>query len=318
MRNLLKYAIAFGVVISETDVDELGFDVTLDAFKKYFEIPATETETSGYKKSANFVVADVEGWFNQKEKIEAGKMTVAKPEATTAGATTEKQGVLTDADNPTGKKAAAAKKPAATAKTTTAPVVDKKQAAADKKKAADDKKAADKAAKDKEKADAKAKAIADKAAKAQKLELNRTDLIYLVIKKELAKGEKGMTMEQIKRALKNSNPDWNSGHIHKALWYFGAQPHKVVKMEKTLEAMKAAKVAIPELPKYELPAPKPVVEKKPKAPAAAPATKAAATKAPAAAKPAANKAATATKAAATTKATPAAKKTATAAPKAKK
>ncbi|MES2287289.1 MAG: hypothetical protein V4547_16475 [Bacteroidota bacterium] len=277
MRNLLKFAIAFSVAITENDTEELGFEPTLDTFKKYFEIPDGETETSGFVKNENFKLEDVSEWFNQKEKIEAGTMKLVKPAADAAAAP---------------KPAAAAAAPkvdAAAAKATAAAT----KAAADKAKA-DAKAAADKVKADSKAAVEKAKADAKKAkedAKNANVELNQREKVYLMIRNEEAKGKAGLSRKDLQVAIMNSNPEFNAGAIWACFKHYDNKKQNAFDKEKILLEKKQPIV----LYDFKMPEPKETKEQRDAAKAAA---KAAADKVKADAKAAADAAKVAAKAAA--------------------
>lgn len=68
MRNLIKLAVLFAVAPSETDVDQLGFEPTIEDFKNYFEIPAEATDAT-YKDSSNFdAYGDLAWMLTDEEK----------------------------------------------------------------------------------------------------------------------------------------------------------------------------------------------------------------------------------------------------------
>lgn len=65
MRNLINFALMFHVMLTETDVEQLGPDVTLEDFKTYFEIPE---QSDGFKVSKNFNVEDLSAYMTEQEK----------------------------------------------------------------------------------------------------------------------------------------------------------------------------------------------------------------------------------------------------------
>lgn len=73
MRNLILFAVAFGVVLSETDVEELGSNVSEIDFKNYFGIPQETEQNSGFVKSEGFAISDISEWMNDEEKAELAK-----------------------------------------------------------------------------------------------------------------------------------------------------------------------------------------------------------------------------------------------------
>ena len=129
MRNLIKFAIQFAVVLTENDVLELGYDPTEAEFKEYLEIPAETPED--YKHSEDFAVSKLQPFMNAEEAA-----TVEGDVEKTEPATTE-------------------------------PTEDKKETAAEKKKREAAEKKAQKEADKKAKAEAKEKEKAEKDAKAK-------------------------------------------------------------------------------------------------------------------------------------------------------
>lgn len=82
MRNLILFAIAFSVSLSESDVEELGMNVSEIDFKDYFGIPKETEQTDGFVKSEGFNIKDLEHLMNEEELASAG--VVAKPVAEAA------------------------------------------------------------------------------------------------------------------------------------------------------------------------------------------------------------------------------------------
>lgn len=89
MRNLILFAVAFGVVLSETDVEELGMNVSEIDFKNYFGIPQETEQGSGFVKSEGFAVSDLSEWMNDEEKAELAKELPVTEEAVEAAPATE-------------------------------------------------------------------------------------------------------------------------------------------------------------------------------------------------------------------------------------
>lgn len=73
MRNLILFAVAFSVCLTETDIEQLGYDVTEEDFKNYFGIPAEATKESGFAKNENFKVTDLADMMNDAEREEFAK-----------------------------------------------------------------------------------------------------------------------------------------------------------------------------------------------------------------------------------------------------
>ena len=100
MRNLILFAVAFSVVLTEADVLELGYDVAEVDFRNYFGIPEdavlnADAVKSTFAKTEGFKVADVAYYLDGNEKkalakrMEAEKGTsTSKPKATPAAGTT--------------------------------------------------------------------------------------------------------------------------------------------------------------------------------------------------------------------------------------
>jgi len=88
MRNLILFAVAFGVVLSETDVEELGSNVSEIDFKNYFGIPQETEQNSGFVKSEGFAISDLSEWMNEEEKAELAKELPVSEEAVEANAET--------------------------------------------------------------------------------------------------------------------------------------------------------------------------------------------------------------------------------------
>ena len=244
MRNLLIMAIAMQVVINEADATHLGYDVTEEDFRAYFEIPEqtvvdVEAMSSNFRKDEDFSFEFLKKFMTGKEqKLYKEKFPVKE-------------------DKPAKHTAKAAKPAKAAAE------VDSKEAdakiAADKKKA-DDKAAADaakaakkvaddaaKAAKkeakdaaDKEKADAKAAAAAEKAAKKEAdAKLKADKLAAKKAPKALSRSQEIQiyhTEEKTFEQIKELHPDWNEAHIRNALYYAKQNPDVVAKtVEKKAE-----------------------------------------------------------------------------------
>ena len=66
MRNLISLAIAYAVVLTENDVLELGYNVTEEEFKQYFEIPE-EAVSGEFKKNEEFTPSSIVQFMNTEE-----------------------------------------------------------------------------------------------------------------------------------------------------------------------------------------------------------------------------------------------------------
>ena len=86
MRNLISLAIAYAVVLTENDVLELGYNVTEEEFKQYFEIPE-EAVSSEFKKNEEFTPSSIVQFMNTEESAEfvEGAEKPAKEEKTAKG-----------------------------------------------------------------------------------------------------------------------------------------------------------------------------------------------------------------------------------------
>lgn len=69
MRNLISLAIAYAVVLTENDVLELGYNVTEEEFKQYFEIPE-EAVSGEFKKNEEFTPSSIVQFMNAEESAE--------------------------------------------------------------------------------------------------------------------------------------------------------------------------------------------------------------------------------------------------------
>lgn len=109
MRNLISLAIAFAVVLTENDVLELGYDVTPEDFKQYFEIPEDAVEGE-FKKSEDFAPTSIIQFMNAEEssQFEAPAKEEAKTE--TAAEKKKREAAEKKAQKEADKKAAADKK----------------------------------------------------------------------------------------------------------------------------------------------------------------------------------------------------------------
>ena len=242
MRNLLKFAIAFGVVLSETDTEELGFEPTIEAFKDYFEIPVTEDENSGFLKSPEFKVSDNSGYFNQLEKKET-KGLIAKEKAPTPAAepaTPKEQSVVDKTKKEADEKlksdavaAKAAKDAEAAKKKADSDAV--KLAATNAKADAIKKKADAKLAADAAKAAAKAESDKKKLDALKNVELNQREKVYLMIRNEEAKKD-GLTRKQLQSAILHANPEFNAGAIWACFKHFDARKESAFEKEKIILA----------------------------------------------------------------------------------
>lgn len=86
MRNLISLAIAYAVVLTENDVLELGYNVTEEEFKQYFEIPE-EAVSGEFKKNEEFTPSSIVQFMNTEESAEfvEGAVKPAKEEKTAKG-----------------------------------------------------------------------------------------------------------------------------------------------------------------------------------------------------------------------------------------
>lgn len=206
MRNLLAFAFAFAVVLTEEDIDALGYEPTEEQFKEYFGIPA-EAVSGEYKHTENFNGSDLEDWMNEDEK-QAASTTKSETGNTetdenTAEATTDAPAAEPKKETPAEAKArkAAEKQAAADAKNKveiTQAHLDADPKLAETQKVGDkmDKKLFDKRAKEKAKEDKAAQSAAPKKA-------GVIQTIFLAI----AESETPVTQEQILERLKKDFPD---------------------------------------------------------------------------------------------------------------
>jgi hypothetical protein len=67
MRNLVKFALDYSVAVTEDDVLELGYDVTEEDFKAYFEIPEDAATLPAYKKHEDFDPNSMKPFMNTEE-----------------------------------------------------------------------------------------------------------------------------------------------------------------------------------------------------------------------------------------------------------
>lgn len=89
MRNLIKFAVMFAVAPSETDIDQLGFEPTIEDFKSYFEIPADATDAT-YKDSSNFdAYGDLAWMLTDEEKAILDPERAEKATETEPGVSSE-------------------------------------------------------------------------------------------------------------------------------------------------------------------------------------------------------------------------------------
>lgn len=86
MRNLISLAIAYAVVLTENDVLELGYNVTEEEFKQYFEIPE-EAVSGEFKKNEEFTPSSIVQFMNTEESAEfvEGAVKPAKEEKAAKG-----------------------------------------------------------------------------------------------------------------------------------------------------------------------------------------------------------------------------------------
>lgn len=110
MRNLISIAIAFGVMLTENDVLELGYNVTEEDFKTYFEIPE-DAVAGDYKKSEDFAPESLANFMNEEEAktLEADKP--AKPAKKAAAKKDAKEKAPKEEKAPKQKEAKEDKKP---------------------------------------------------------------------------------------------------------------------------------------------------------------------------------------------------------------
>lgn len=116
MRNLILFAVAFSVCLTEADVEQLGYDVTEEDFKNYFGIPLETAQNSGFAKNENFKVTDLADQINEAEKEEFAKFLEVEAagavpaDSTEAPATEAAVEAKADTPKPTKEEKAAAKK----------------------------------------------------------------------------------------------------------------------------------------------------------------------------------------------------------------
>lgn len=97
MRNLILLAVAYAVVPSETDVEQLGFEPTEEDFKNYFEIPA-ETQQGVVKENFD-AYGDLRWLLNDEEKAILDPDTVKADGISTSETSDEvKDAPVTDAE----------------------------------------------------------------------------------------------------------------------------------------------------------------------------------------------------------------------------
>ena len=115
MRNLISLAIAYAVVLTENDALELGYNVTEEEFKQYFEIPE-EAVSGEFKKNEEFTPSSIVQFMNAEESAEfvegaekpAKEEKAAKGKGKTAKKPTAKKPA---AEKPAAEKPAEPKKP---------------------------------------------------------------------------------------------------------------------------------------------------------------------------------------------------------------
>lgn len=95
MRNLILFAIAFRVVLSESDVEELGYDVTEIDFRNYFGVPedatfSAEKMSSNFAKTERFKIEDLKYYMNGEEKKAVKGMEEAPAKKTATAKETPK------------------------------------------------------------------------------------------------------------------------------------------------------------------------------------------------------------------------------------
>lgn len=233
MRNLLVLAIALRVSLNETDAKHLGYDVTEEDFKNYFEIPAEvavnmEDMTSEHENDAKFNFESVKKFMNGKEQKAYKERFPAEfvKEKAPAKEKPEPKAKEVDKEAEAKKEADKIKKEAdAKAKAEAKEKADAEKAEAKAKKEAEKaekaaKLAADKEAKAKEKADAKA---AKEAERAEKAALKN-------VPKQLSRSQEIQiyhTQEKTFENIKEAHPDWNEAHIRNALYYAKQNPDVV-------------------------------------------------------------------------------------------
>lgn len=247
MRNLLIMAIAMQVVINETDATHLGYDVTEEDFRAYFEIPEetvvdVEAMTSNFRKDEDFSFEFLKKFMTGKEqKLYKEKFPVKEDKSAKPAAKPDKAAKPAKAAAEVDSKEADAKIAADKKKADDKAAADAAKAA---KKVADDTaKAAKKEAKDaadKEKADAKAAAAAEKAAKKEAdAKLKADKLAAKKAPKALSRSQEIQiyhTEEKTFEQIKELHPDWNEAHIRNALYYAKQNPDVVAKtVEKKAE-----------------------------------------------------------------------------------
>lgn len=79
MRNLLVLALALSVTLTADDVLELGYDVTDEDFKAYFEIPEDAETHAGYKRHEDFNPESLKAFMSAEEIAQQFPATEAAP-----------------------------------------------------------------------------------------------------------------------------------------------------------------------------------------------------------------------------------------------
>lgn len=211
MRNLILFAIAFRVILSESDVEELGYDVTEIDFRNYFGIPedatfSAEKMSSNFAKSEEFKIEDLKYYMNGEEKKAVKGMEEAPAKKTATAKETPK------GEDPVAKAAELKAKKEAEKAAKDKEKAEAKEKAAKEKEEAKAKKEAEKAEKAKAREEAKAAKLAEKKPKS----LSRSQMIQVYF-------ANGISVLQILDA----HPDWNKGHVGSAHYFASKNPDKV-------------------------------------------------------------------------------------------
>ena len=233
MRNLILFAVAFSVCLTETDVEELGYDVTEVDFRNYFGIP--EDAVSGeFVKSEGFTVTDLKYFMNGEELEATASKADVKPSKKTAAQ--KNAPVDAPAEVPTEKGPTAAEKKAEEKAKKDA----EKEEAAKKKEEEKAKKLAEKEEAKKAKEEEKKKKAAEREA-AKVKNLSRSQQIYIYHSQD--KGYKEVA---------DLHPDWAESHIKNSLYFAKNNPEAVevaLKLQADIEARTSTTTETAEAPK---------------------------------------------------------------------
>ncbi len=92
MRNLILFAVAFSVALSEADVEQLGYEPTEEDFRNYFGIPEDAVKGE-FKSSQNFdAFGDLNFYLNAEEKAALDPDTISADGFSTNEKTSEGNG----------------------------------------------------------------------------------------------------------------------------------------------------------------------------------------------------------------------------------